>query len=403
MALSGDDEVKAVVSFLKKEAMLTVSVAAAILALFITPPSAATLAGIDWKTLATLFMLLSVLDGFKHENLFLPVLRLTSKIRTTTALGFFLVFGVFFSSMFVTNDVSLIIFVPLTMLLFRQRNQEKYILPMLTMENIAAVRGSLLTPFGSPQNLFLFANSGMTTGAFLKMMLPLWLGSIALISVFLLVLFRRDGALPAENTDYQGEAWQPAGRVRRVVYLVLFAVVIGCIVTRTPYWPVVTAAVALVLLAFDRGVFKRVDYALLLTFFYRHMRPMIERGYSLNTTLARTINTSLSSLAANEKIAAFLSRAVRGNEYWWSIGISQIISNVPAAIVLWPFTDSLKALIYGLDTAGLVSVIGSLASVINLRLYAREYPGRAKAFLVTFEKISLAFFAIVVFLQLLLL
>lgn len=383
MASSGDDEVKAVVSFLKKEAMLTVSVAAAILALFITPPSAATLAGIDWKTLATLFMLLSVLDGFKHENLFLPVLRLTSKIRTTTALGFFLVFGVFFSSMFVTNDVSLIIFVPLTMLLFRQRNQEKYILPMLTMENIAAVRGSLLTPFGSPQNLFLFANSGMTTGAFLKMMLPLWLGSIALISVFLLALFRRDGALPAENTDYQGEAWQPAGRVRRVVYLLLFAVVIGCIVTRTPYWPVVTAAVALVLLAFDRSVFKRVDYALLLTFFCFFVFS--------------------SSLAANEKIAAFLSRAVRGNEYWWSIGISQIISNVPAAIVLWPFTDSLKALIYGLDTAGLVSVIGSLASVINLRLYAREYPGRTKAFLVTFEKISLAFFAIVVFLQLLLL
>ena len=383
MALSGDDKVKAVVSFLKKEAMLTVSVAAAILALFITPPSAATLAGIDWKTLATLFMLLSVLDGFKHENLFLPVLRLTSKIRTTTALGFFLVFGVFFSSMFVTNDVSLIIFVPLTMLLFRQRNQEKYILPMLTMENIAAVRGSLLTPFGSPQNLFLFANSGMTTGAFLKMMLPLWLGSIALISVFLLVLFRRDGALPAENTDYQGEAWQPAGRVRRAVYLVLFAVVIGCIVTRTPYWPVVTAAVALVLLAFDAGVFKRVDYALLLTFFCFFVFS--------------------SSLAANEKIAAFLSRAVRGNEYWWSIGISQIISNVPAAIVLWPFTDSLKALIYGLDTAGLVSVIGSLASVINLRLYTREYPGRAKAFLVTFEKISLAFFMIVVFLQLLLL
>ena len=147
--------------------------------------------------------------------------------------------------------------------------------------------------------------------------------------------------------------------------------------------PVVTAAVALVLLAFDPGVFKRVDYALLLTFFCFFVFS--------------------SSLAANEKIAAFLSRAVRGNEYWWSIGISQIISNVPAAIVLWPFTDSLKALIYGLDTAGLVSVIGSLASVINLRLYTREYPGRAKAFLVTFEKISLAFFAIVVFLQLLLL
>lgn len=371
---------KSVLSFLKKEAMLTVSVAAALISLVITPPSASTLQGIDWKTLATLFMLLSVLDGFKHENLFLPILRLTGKIRTMTALSFFLVFGVFFSSMFVTNDVSLIIFVPLTILLFRQKNQEKYILPILTLENIAAVRGSLLTPFGSPQNLFLFANSGMDSGAFLKMMLPLWLGSIVLISLFLLALFRRNLSLPAGSTGYQGEGWKPEGKIRRAVYLLLFIVVIVCIVSRTPYWPFVTAAVALTLLVFDPQVFRRVDYALLGTFFCFFVFS--------------------SSLAANEKIAAFLSRAVRGNEYWWSIGISQIISNVPAAIVLWPFTDSLKALIYGLDTAGLVSVIGSLASVINLRLYTREYPGQAKAFLITFEKISLVFFVIVALLQL---
>lgn len=360
--------------------MLTVSVAAALISLVITPPSASTLQGIDWKTLATLFMLLSVLDGFKHENLFLPILRLTGKIRTMTALSFFLVFGVFFSSMFVTNDVSLIIFVPLTILLFRQKNQEKYILPILTLENIAAIRGSLLTPFGSPQNLFLFANSGMDSGAFLKMMLPLWLGSIVLISLFLLALFRRNLSLPAGSTGYQGEGWKPEGKIRRAVYLLLFTVVIVCIVSRTPYWPFVTAAVALTLLVFDPQVFRRVDYALLGTFFCFFVFS--------------------SSLAANEKIAAFLSRAVRGNEYWWSIGISQIISNVPAAIVLWPFTDSLKALIYGLDTAGLVSVIGSLASVINLRLYTREYPGQAKAFLITFEKISLVFFVIVALLQL---
>ena len=110
-----------------------------------------------------------------------------------------------------------------------------------------------------------------------------------------------------------------------------------------------------------------------------------------------------SSIAANQRIAGFLERAVRGNEYWWRIGISQIISNVPASIVLWPFTTDLRALIYGLDTAGLVTVIGSLASVINLRLYTREYPGQGKAFLVCFEKISLCFFAIVVVLQLFLL
>ena len=374
---------KTVISFLKKEAMLVVSVAAALVSLVITPPSAGLVKAIDWKTLATLFMLLSVLDGFKHENLFLPLLRLTEKFSTLLGLSFFLVFGVFFSSMFVTNDVSLIIFVPLTILLFREKGKTGYILPILTMENIAAVRGSLLTPFGSPQNLYLFSGSGISTGAFLKMMLPLWLGSMVLISLFLVFLYRKDLGQKAGCTDYRGAQWQPEGKLRRLTYLALFAAVLLCIVTRTPYWPYVTLLVTLVLLAVDPKVFRRVDYVLLLTFLCFFVFS--------------------SSIAANQRIAGFLERAVRGNEYWWSIGISQIISNVPASIVLWPFTADLRALIYGLDTAGLVTVIGSLASVINLRLYTREYPGQGKAFMICFEKISLCFFAIVVVLQLFLL
>ena len=374
---------KTVISFLKKEAMLVVSVAAALVSLVITPPSADLVKAIDWKTLATLFMLLSVLDGFKHENLFLPLLRLTEKFSTLLGLSFFLVFGVFFSSMFVTNDVSLIIFVPLTILLFREKGKEGYILPILAMENIAAVRGSLLTPFGSPQNLYLFSGSGISTGAFLKMMLPLWLGSMVLISLFLVFLYRKNLGQKAGCTDYRGAQWQPEGKLRRLTYFALFAAVLLCIVTRTPYWPYVTLLVTLVLLVVDPKVFRRVDYVLLLTFLCFFVFS--------------------SSIAANQRIAGFLERAVRGNEYWWSIGISQIISNVPASIVLWPFTADLRALIYGLDTAGLVTVIGSLASVINLRLYTREYPGQGKAFLVCFEKISLCFFAIVVVLQLFLL
>lgn len=374
---------KTVISFLKKEAMLVVSVAAALVSLVITPPSADLVKAIDWKTLATLFMLLSVLDGFKHENLFLPLLRLTEKFSTLLGLSFFLVFGVFFSSMFVTNDVSLIIFVPLTILLFREKGKEGYILPILAMENIAAVRGSLLTPFGSPQNLYLFSGSGIGTGAFLKMMLPLWLGSMVLISLFLVFLYRKNLGQKAGCTDYRGAQWQPEGKLRRLTYFALFAAVLLCIVTRTPYWPYVTLLVTLVLLVVDPKVFRRVDYVLLLTFLCFFVFS--------------------SSIAANQRIAGFLERAVRGNEYWWSIGISQIISNVPASIVLWPFTADLRALIYGLDTAGLVTVIGSLASVINLRLYTREYPGQGKAFLVCFEKISLCFFAIVVVLQLFLL
>ena len=244
---------KKILEFCKKEIMLLVALLAAIISLFITPPSKALLSDIDWKTLATLFMLLSVLDGFKHENLFLPVIKLVGRLRSQLALSLFLIFGVFFSSMFVTNDVSLIIFIPLTILLFRAGGKEKYILPVIVMENIAAVRGSLLTPFGSPQNLFLFSSSGIDVGRFLLMMLPLWLGSAVLIVLFTLFIYRRDlreparprprqedpgaeAALSGEYPDHpqltpaEGE-WKPENRGKRIVYLVLFAVIIACIVS----------------------------------------------------------------------------------------------------------------------------------------------------------------------------
>lgn len=374
--------------------MLLVALLAAIISLFITPPSRALLEGIDWKTLATLFMLLSVLDGFKHENLFRPVIRLVGRLRSQLGLSLFLIFGVFFSSMFVTNDVSLIIFIPLTILLFRAGGKEQYILPVIVMENIAAVRGSLLTPFGSPQNLFLYSSSGIDAGHFLLMMLPLWLGSAALIVLFTLFIYRRDlrePARPVESTDpaagtqpdnVEGE-WKPENRGKRIVYLVLFAVIIVCIVMRTALWPWVTLAVTVVLLIADRRVFLRVDYVLLLTFLCFFVFS--------------------SSIAGNPAISGFLRGAVGGNEYWWSIGLSQLISNVPASIVLWPFSESLQPLIYGLDSAGLVTIIGSLASVIALRLYSKEYPGRAGKFLLVFEGYSLCFFAVVCPLQLLLL
>lgn len=153
--------------------MLSVALIAALASLFITPPSSALFFEIDWKTLATLFMLLSVLEGFKQENIFNPLLRKTGRISKLKNLTCFFVYGVFFSSMFVTNDVSLIIFVPLTIIMFRTCGKEKYILSVLAFENIAAVRGSLLTPFGSPQNLFLFSQSGISAGQFLKIMSPL--------------------------------------------------------------------------------------------------------------------------------------------------------------------------------------------------------------------------------------
>ena len=314
-----------VLSFLKREPMLTVSVLAAIAALIITPPSWELLSDIDWRTLGTLFMMLTVLEGFKKENIFRPLLRLAGNIRSMVGLSLFLVFSVFFSSMFVTNDVSLIIFVPLTIILFRAGGKERYILPVISMENIAAVRGSLLTPFGSPQNLFIYGQSGVSAWRFISYMFPIWVISGVLLVGFVAFLYRKNirQKTDIENFQFIGE-WQRWRRGRRIAYLVIFVLVITTIVTRTGWWFVVA-----------------------------------------------------------------------NHEYLWSILLSQAISNVPAAIVLYPFAVNRGALLYGLDSAGLCTLIGSLASVINYRLYVRDYPGNGKKFILVFTIISLAFFAIV--------
>ncbi len=366
---------KKAAAFLKKELMLTLSLLAAAVAMVITPPSARLLRDVDWRTLGTLLMMLCVLEGFKQENVLRPVVRLAGGLKRMTSLSLFLIFGVFCCSMFVTNDVSLIIFVPLTILLFRSGGKEKYILPVISMENIAAIRGSLLMPFGSPQNLFLYGQAKVSVWHFMLHMLPLCAMSAVLLVLFVFFLYRKN---PKEEIAAAGaEAeWAPERKKLRIVYALLFALVLLVIVTRTSYWYLAVAVVLGTILAVDRKLFAKVDYVLLVTF------------------LCFFIFSS--SVAANEKIAAVLKRAVAGNEYWWAIGLSQIISNVPASIVLYPFTENFAGLIYGADTAGLCSLIGSLASVINYRLYVREFPGNGGKFIKTFTLIGWTFFLIVV-------
>lgn len=368
---------KKVFSFLKKELMLTVAVLAAIVSLFITPPTKELIKEIDWHTLGTLLMMLCVLEGFKQENIFKPLINLGGKFRTMVAMSLFLIFGVFFTSMFVTNDVSLIIFVPLTILLFRGGEKEKYILPVISMENIAAIRGSLLMPFGSPQNLFLFGQSNVSALHFMLHMAPLCVTSALLLIIFVLVLYRKNvkEAIDVNREEIAGE-WKKEGRIKRIMYITLFILIIWTIVSRTSYWPIAVAIVILAIGIVDIKLFAKVDYVLIFTF------------------LCFFIFSS--SIAGNPGISGFLKKAVAGNEYWWAIGLSQIISNVPASIVLYPFTENFAGLIYGADTAGLCSLIGSLASVINYRIYVREYPANGGKFIKVFTLISWAFFVIVV-------
>ncbi len=366
----------------KKDIMLSVALLAALISLFITPPSKELLSDINWRTLATLFMLLTVLEGFKSEDIFEPVLRKARKLSSIKFLTIFLVFGVFFSSMFVTNDVSLIIFVPLTIILFRQSQNECFILPVLTFENIAAIRGSLLTPFGSPQNLFLYAKSGISTPDFILMMSPLWIFSALLLLAFIFVLYRKKSIIKQEYNFSDCVERKRNNSPRKLMYLSLFVLVVASIISRTDYYPLVLAVVFFVLLIGDRKILLKTDYVLLLTFL--------------------CFFTFSSSICRHPSISEFLKDSVSGHEYIWSILLSQVISNVPASIVLYPFSTNLRALLYGLDSAGLCSIIGSLASVINLRLYVREYKGKGFAFIKTFTWISLVFFAIVVVPQLIL-
>ena len=369
-----------VLLFFRKEMMLTLSIIAALVSLIINKPSMSLIQSIDWRTLGTLFMMLTVLEGFKKESIFNPIIRFSTRFRSMAGLSLFLVFGVFFTSMFVTNDVSLIIFVPLTILLFRGAGKEAFILPVISLENIAAVRGSMLMPFGSPQNLFLYGRFGVSAPVFMLHMLPLCAFSAVLLVIFIFVIMRKektpvsfDGINLAQDS---GQEQSRMHKVRQAAYPVLCLLILTVIVTRTSLWPYAVILIFVAMLVLDASILAKTDYVLLATFLCFFVFS--------------------SSITGNERISAFLSRLVAGREYWWSIGISQIISNVPASIVLYPFTTNNAGLIYGLDTAGLCSLIGSLASVINYRIYVREYPGRGKAFIRTFTLISWAFFIIVV-------
>ncbi|MCR5116811.1 MAG: hypothetical protein K6A97_04800 [Lachnospiraceae bacterium] len=362
---------------IKKEPMLLVSLIAALVSLIITPPDKGLLKNIDWHTLGTLFMMLTILEGFKQESLFNPLIKLSSNFKTMATLSLFFIFGVFFTSMFVTNDVSLIIFVPLTILVFRELKREECILPVISMENIAAIRGSLLMPFGSPQNLFLYQQSGVNALRFMLHMSPLCVGSGILLIVFVLIMYRKE--LKKKTASFSGnliKEWRDEDKAKRTMYAILFVLILTTIVTRTKFWPIAVLLVIAGVFAVNRKLFKSVDYVLLVTF------------------LCFFIFSS--SVSSNPVVSTLLKKAVAGNEYWWAIGLSQIISNVPASIVLYPFTENFAGLIYGADTAGLCSLIGSLASVINYRIYVREYPGKGKDFIKVFTLISWAFFVIVV-------
>ena len=348
-------------SFLKREPVLAVSALAAVISCFLVPPDAGYIDYIDFRTLALLYALMTVVAGLRKAGVFAALAHtLCLRAKNTRSIGMILVCLCFFSSMLITNDVALLTFVPFAVIVLGMAGRGQELIRVVVLQTVAANLGSMLTPVGNPQNLYLYSRFGMPVGDFLLTTLPVWLLSLVLV---LLCCFSLSGAgFSAALED------RPAVERRSLgAYLALFAV---CLLTvaRVLDWPAMLATVILIVLILDRPTLLEADFMLLLTF----VAFFIFAG----------------NLARIGAVDSLLRRLLSGREYWTALLTSQVISNVPAALLLSGFTDNAKALLLGCNIGGLGTPIASLASLISLKLYSRSDGARTGRFLLEFTVVN---------------
>ena len=355
-------------AFLKRETLLLISVSAALLSVAFVPPDREYAAYIDWRVLSLLFCLMAVVAGITRAGLFhLLSCRLVSRVRGTRSLTLLLTLLCFFSSMLVTNDVALLTFVPFTILVLTLADQPGLLIPLVILETVAANLGSMLTPVGNPQNLYLYAYYHLQPGGFYAVTLPLT--GLSLLLVTGLALLTRNHTLTVALVD------KPAGlqsRPRLCLHLGLFALCLLTVIGLVPY-PATLAAVLLCLL-FDRPVFSSVNYSLLLTFL----------GFFI----------FVGNLSRIDAVRESLADLITGRELPAAALLSQIISNVPAAVMLSSFTDNGPALLAGVNIGGLGTLVASLASLISFRLYAAVPGARPGRYLAAFTGVNLLLFTL---------
>lgn len=357
-----------IADFIKKEAVLCAAAAHAIMSIFFVPPDSGYSGYIDYRVISLLFCLMLVVAGLRSVGLFTTLGSMLLKhAKSTRYLAFILVFLCFFCSMLITNDVSLITFVPFAIMLLSAAGQTGLLIPVIVLQTIAANLGSMFTPIGNPQNLYLYSTFHITIQEFLTLMLPLTLVSAALLVIAILLLKNSPLTSAAAPDSHMSGGMRPAA------YLILFLVCIACVVHIIEF-PIMLAITVTVIFFCDRSLFARVDYFLLLTFvcFFIFIGNM-ERIPAVSALMSRLIN--------NREIAA-------------GIGLSQIISNVPAAILLSGFTDNYPALLYGVNIGGLGTLIASLASIISYRGYCNSSDTHKGKYILVFTVYNLIFLAV---------
>ena len=374
----------AIRAFVAREAVLVVAVAAALVSCFAVPPDAGYAAYVDWHTLALLFCLMAVVAGFRSLGVLdRAAAFLLEHVRTQRGVAGMLVGLAFFASMAVTNDVALITFVPLALAVVRRSGMDGRLCLVATLMTIAANLGSMLTPVGNPQNLFLFTASGMGAGEFLLLTGPYVAASgimLALVCGFGFsgefvgeadvvgegAVGQRSRCVAKEGRGASGDAWRIAW------YSLLFA---ACLLSVAG---VLNACVLLVLilvgvLVSDRSLLRRVDWGLLATFV--------------------ALFVFVGNMGRISILHDALASAVQENALLAAVGASQVISNVPAAVLLSGFTDQWRALILGTDIGGLGTPIASMASLITLKMVSVGRAGLRRRYLATFTIWNLAFLA----------
>ncbi len=353
--------------FIKKETILSLAALAALLSAFFIPPDAAYLGYCDSRVLVLLFCLMAVMGGFRQIGAFDFLAGLfLQRAGTVRQLAAALVLLCFFSAMLVTNDVALITFVPFTILLLSRAALSEKIIPIVVLQTIAANLGSMLMPVGNPQNLYLYTVSDMGLREFFAVTLPY----VGVSFVLLLGLCLFQGRVPVQSAETQRV--QIRGKELLPLCL-LFLLCLLAVFRILPYLPIFALVLAWFLLC-QRGVLRGLDYALLLTFVFFFIL--------------------IGNLGRIPLIREGLQGLLQGREVLISFLASQIISNVPAAVLLSEFTNRYDLLLAGVNIGGLGTLIASMASLISYKYYAQMPGARKGRYLLYFTLLNVLFAAI---------
>ncbi len=357
------------IGFAKKNAVMLIALVAALVTSVIVPPDAAYLDYFDVKTLVCLFSVLAVVCALKNIRFFYMLShKIVEVLRTARMSVLGLVYITFIGSMLIANDMALLTFLPLGYLVLHSTGKEKYMAFTFIMQNIAANLGGMLTPFGNPQNLYLYSKFNIPTGEFCAIMAPPFILSIVLITLAC-IAFVKPEPLRIEEEEIK------LSPKRTVLYLALFALSIAIVFRGIPYW-IGLIIIPGVLLFADRKALRDVDYPLLLTFVFF----FIFAGNMARIDGVKVLFSSL--LEKNTLLVSTLS--------------CQVISNVPSAILLSQFTENYPALLVGVNIGGTGTLIASLASLITFREYGKHNPGKTGKYILTFSLFNFSMLAILI-------